>query len=251
MLSESESLDLIESALGAAEGDECDAVVISSRKLLSRFAGSNLHQNSSDESASLAVRVVLSGGRMASPNARSIRGIRRLLPLRGSAARSDPAPASVSLRRRRSSCRPRYLRRGAPRPFRSKDCGAPGHDLATDRGGVPPSPDREHRTSPSPREQPLVRPIGGHSGRCVVYRHRARDSATHFRARSSDLSLSGLLRRRRARICFEARALVEPVPPAIVEPPPEPVFEWMNLIALSASFEMDRLPLGLSASVCC
>lgn len=95
MLNESESLDLIESALGAAGGDQADAVVISSRKLLSRFAGSNLHQNSADESASLALRVVLSGGRMgiAQTSALEPEEIRRIAALAAeSAARNDPAP---------------------------------------------------------------------------------------------------------------------------------------------------------------
>lgn len=61
MKSESESLQILERALAAAKADEADAALISVDQNISRFANSQLHQNMSEESASLTLRVVLDG----------------------------------------------------------------------------------------------------------------------------------------------------------------------------------------------
>ncbi|HVT43084.1 MAG TPA: TldD/PmbA family protein [Thermoanaerobaculia bacterium] len=58
MKSRDESLEIIERALAAAAGDEADAVLCSVDRNISRFANSNLHQNMSEISAELTLRVV-------------------------------------------------------------------------------------------------------------------------------------------------------------------------------------------------
>lgn len=61
MKNESESLRVLERALSAAQADEADAVLISVDQNISRFANSTLHQNMSEESATLMLRVVVDG----------------------------------------------------------------------------------------------------------------------------------------------------------------------------------------------
>jgi PmbA protein len=58
---ESESLPILERALAAAGADEADAAFISIDQNISRFANSQLHQNMSEESASLTLRVIVNG----------------------------------------------------------------------------------------------------------------------------------------------------------------------------------------------
>src|SRR2546425_11791432 len=59
MRSESESFEIIERALDAATADEADAIFMSSDTSISRFANSNIHQNMSEISADLTLRVVI------------------------------------------------------------------------------------------------------------------------------------------------------------------------------------------------
>jgi PmbA protein len=59
MRSESESFEIIERALDAANADEADAIFMSSDTNISRFANSNIHQNMSEVSADLTLRVVI------------------------------------------------------------------------------------------------------------------------------------------------------------------------------------------------
>ncbi|MDQ6802078.1 MAG: TldD/PmbA family protein [Acidobacteriota bacterium] len=59
MRSERKSLDIIERALAAANAGEADAIFMSSDTNISRFANSNLHQNMSEISAELTLRVVI------------------------------------------------------------------------------------------------------------------------------------------------------------------------------------------------
>ncbi|HUR79969.1 MAG TPA: TldD/PmbA family protein [Thermoanaerobaculia bacterium] len=61
MRSERESFDVIERALAAAGADEADAEFLSNDQNISRFANSQLHQNMSEESASLTLRVIVNG----------------------------------------------------------------------------------------------------------------------------------------------------------------------------------------------
>jgi PmbA protein len=59
VLSEQESQELLARALNAANADEADAVLVSVDQNISRFANSNLHQNMSEVSAGLTLRVIV------------------------------------------------------------------------------------------------------------------------------------------------------------------------------------------------
>ena len=61
MRSQSDSFAILERALRAAGADEADAVFLSVDQNISRFANSQLHQNMSEESASLTLRVIVEG----------------------------------------------------------------------------------------------------------------------------------------------------------------------------------------------
>src|SRR5687768_7802349 len=61
MRTESDSFAILEEALGAAGTDEADASLISVDQNISRFANSQLHQNMSDYSAALTLRVIVNG----------------------------------------------------------------------------------------------------------------------------------------------------------------------------------------------
>ncbi len=61
MRSEAESFDILARALEAAGADEADAAFISVDQNISRFANSQVHQNMSEESASLTLRLVVDG----------------------------------------------------------------------------------------------------------------------------------------------------------------------------------------------
>jgi predicted Zn-dependent protease len=61
MRSESESFAILERVLHAAGADEADAAFLSVDQNISRFANSQLHQNMSEESASLTLRVIVDG----------------------------------------------------------------------------------------------------------------------------------------------------------------------------------------------
>lgn len=61
MLSEPESQQILARALAVANADEADAALISVDQNISRFANSNLHQNMSEISASLTLRVIMNG----------------------------------------------------------------------------------------------------------------------------------------------------------------------------------------------
>lgn len=61
MRSQAESFEILERALRAAEAEEADAVFLSVDQNISRFANSQLHQNMSEESASLTLRVLVNG----------------------------------------------------------------------------------------------------------------------------------------------------------------------------------------------
>lgn len=61
MRSESESFAILERALRAARADEADAAFVAVDQNISRFANSQLHQNMSEESAGLTLRVIVGG----------------------------------------------------------------------------------------------------------------------------------------------------------------------------------------------
>lgn len=61
MKSESDSFAILEQVLKTANADEADAAFISVDQNISRFANSQLHQNMSEESAGLTLRVMVGG----------------------------------------------------------------------------------------------------------------------------------------------------------------------------------------------
>ncbi|HLJ74378.1 MAG TPA: TldD/PmbA family protein [Thermoanaerobaculia bacterium] len=61
MRTEADSFDILDRALKAANADEADAVFISSDSNNSRFANSQIHQNMSEVSAELTLRVFVAG----------------------------------------------------------------------------------------------------------------------------------------------------------------------------------------------
>jgi PmbA protein len=61
MRSEAESFEILERALSAAGAEEADAAFISVDQNISRFANSQVHQNMSEESASLTLRLIVNG----------------------------------------------------------------------------------------------------------------------------------------------------------------------------------------------
>lgn len=70
MRSQSESFFILERALDAANADEADATFLSTDQNISRFANSSVHQNMSEISAELTLRV-FSGGAMGSASTTS------------------------------------------------------------------------------------------------------------------------------------------------------------------------------------
>ena len=61
MRSAGESSSVLERALALADADEADAAFVSVDQNISRFANSQIHQNMSEESASLTLRVIVAG----------------------------------------------------------------------------------------------------------------------------------------------------------------------------------------------
>jgi len=58
ILTREQALDALDRALAMTDGDEADALVVSTDRNVSRFASSNLHQNMSEESAEIVIRVI-------------------------------------------------------------------------------------------------------------------------------------------------------------------------------------------------
>ncbi len=92
MLSQQDSYDILTRALAAANADESDAALLSIDQNISRFANSNLHQNMSEVSASLTLRVIVNGSMgIASTSSFDDDEIARTAELAREAARhSDP-----------------------------------------------------------------------------------------------------------------------------------------------------------------
>ena len=61
MRSAAESFEILDRALAAAGADEADAVFVASDRNISRFANSTIHQNMSEETADLVLRVIIDG----------------------------------------------------------------------------------------------------------------------------------------------------------------------------------------------
>src|SRR6266849_869021 len=101
MRSERESLDLIDRVLDAAHADEADAVFISSDSSITRFANSNIHQNMSEISADLTLRVFIDGAMgVASTTSFEQSDIAEMAAIvREAARRSLPLPSFAGLYR--------------------------------------------------------------------------------------------------------------------------------------------------------
>lgn len=101
MRTESESLEILERALAAAKADEADAMFTSVDQNISRFANSQIHQNMSEVSASLTLRVFVNGSQgVASTTVFDPDEIERTAELAREAARhSGPLPRFSGLYR--------------------------------------------------------------------------------------------------------------------------------------------------------
>lgn len=94
MRTEHDSYEILQRALAAAGADEADAVFVSTDQNISRFANSNLHQNMSEVSAALTLRVFVGGSQgVASTTVFEPEEIARTAELAREAARfSGPLP---------------------------------------------------------------------------------------------------------------------------------------------------------------
>jgi predicted Zn-dependent protease len=101
MLAESEALDIVDRALASAGGDEADAALVSTDRNISRFANSSLHQNMSESSAELTLRVIAGGAAgVASTTIFDREEIERIAALAVEAARhARPLPSFKGLYR--------------------------------------------------------------------------------------------------------------------------------------------------------
>ena len=101
MRTERDSLDIIGRALAAADADEADAVFVSTDRNICRFANSSVHQNMSEVTADLTLRVVIGGAiGVASTTTFDADGINRMVSLAREAARhSRPLPGFRGLYR--------------------------------------------------------------------------------------------------------------------------------------------------------
>src|SRR5512141_2314022 len=101
MRTEQESFSTLERALAAAKADEADAVFIATDRNISRFANSTLHQNMSESTAELTLRVIVGGATgMASTTSFDDGEIARTADLAREAARhSRPIPGFAGLYR--------------------------------------------------------------------------------------------------------------------------------------------------------
>ncbi|HUP50433.1 MAG TPA: metallopeptidase TldD-related protein [Thermoanaerobaculia bacterium] len=102
MQSESQAFDILQQALDAAAADEADAVFIASDRNISRFANSSVHQNMSETTGELTLRVVIGGAfGVASTTLLDAEEIRRTAELACEAARLARAlPGFAGLHRR-------------------------------------------------------------------------------------------------------------------------------------------------------
>jgi len=61
VIGKDEIVGVLERSLAAAAGDEADAIVVASERNVTRFANSNVHQNMSEESGELVLRIIADG----------------------------------------------------------------------------------------------------------------------------------------------------------------------------------------------
>ena len=97
MRSQSDSFDILERALDAAQADEADALFVSTDQNITRFANSSVHQNMSELSAELTLRVIVNNAvGVASTTAFDADEIARTAALAREAARHGDALQNFS-----------------------------------------------------------------------------------------------------------------------------------------------------------
>ena len=108
MRTEADSFAIIDRALDAASADEADAAFISSDSNITRFANSNIHQNMSEISAELTLRLFLGGAMgIASTTSFDAEAIAEMAHVAREAARhSPPLPSFKGLYRGGEVCGP-------------------------------------------------------------------------------------------------------------------------------------------------
>lgn len=247
MRSEAEAIEIVERALAAAEADEADALFVESDRNISRFAGSTIHQNMSEESASLTLRVVI-GGRIgvASTTVVNGEGIARAAHIaRQSALRSQPlkdfrglhraaAPAahSSAFDEATAGLTPQEK---AEALFRMFDA---GRGAGVDFAGVYTSVSAIVAAGNSHMIRQAA-PLTLCDASVIALRGRESGFATSAsrRASSIDLAMLGEEATAKARLLEERKQLLPPgrydvilEPPALAE-----VFEWMNTITFSGN----------------
>ena len=121
MRSQSDSFAILDAALNASNADEADALFVSTDQNITRFANSNVHQNMSEVSAELTLRVIVDNAvGVAATTVFDADEIARTAALAREAARhgdplqnftglyrdTDPAPALHTFHERLASIRP-------------------------------------------------------------------------------------------------------------------------------------------------
>ena len=245
MRTEAESNAIIDAALRAANADEADALFISTQHNISRFANSNVHQNMSEDSASLALRVIINGSMgVASTSSFDDEEIARTAELAREAARhSSPLQNFSGLYRDREAAPSLNTFDEATAHIAPAE---KAHDLRAmfDRGreaGV--SFAGSYATSAASiscgNSHGVRRYSRVTSADATVIAIRGTDSgyATRCGRRATDVDVRALGKEAivKATLCADVHEDLEPgeydvilEPPALAE-----VFDWMNLIAFS------------------
>ncbi len=260
MWNRDQCLEVIERVLRAAEGDEADAVFVATDRNVSRFANSGLHQNMSEISGDLTLRVI-ADGRMgvassSSVDQEEIQAVARLAL--DTARRSEPVPGFRGLYRGAGPApelptwdeatakiepaeKARELRtmfdRGASRGvhFAGSYSTTDGRIAAGNSHGL-------RRFAPLTLADALVIAVDGARSGFATRASR--------RASAVDLPSLGDEATDRALLLADHVGEIEPGPFDIILEPPAlaEIFEWMNMITFSgqsyedgSSFFVDRL----------
>ena len=250
MRSEAESFEILARALEAANADEADAAFFSVDQNISRFANSQIHQNMSEESASLTLRVIVNGAMgVATTTAFDAEEIARTADVAREAARhsdpvhgfkglyraNEPAPALDSFDEATAALSPvekaKALRvmfdRGATAGVHFAGAHATGFGSVAvgNTHGV-------RRYAPLTWSDATVIAIGPNGSGYATLRER----------RASDVDVAALGDEATLKATLAAESVEDLAPGAydvILEPPAlAEVFDWMNMIAFTGqSFE--------------
>lgn len=245
MRSEHDSFDILHRALAAANADEADAVFISTDQNITRFANSTVHQNMSEISAGLTLRVFVNGStgvattssfdddEIARAAALAREAARHSNPLQGftglyrdtapapaldtfdaSMERLSPADKAGSLRAMFDAGRPRGVH------FAGSYTTALSSVACASTHGVR----RFARTTFA--DATVIALGGGHSGYATTCSRRAAD--VDVVALGDEATTKATLRSERVEDLEPGAFDVILEPPALAE-----VFEWLGMIALS------------------